>query len=216
MSKTAIVIGATGVVGRAVVDQLAAASEIARVVTLTRRAAPLPSSKVENQVVDFDRLADCAELFKGDLFFSCLGTTRKLAGSIAAQRRVDLDYQFQAAKLAADNGVEHCLLVSSSAANASSKNAYLQMKGELEERVSALRFKRLSIFRPSLLLGERTDLRIGEKIGACLMPLLCVFPGLRRYRPIRGSEVAAKMVQVSAESGEGFESFDLDAIFTTG
>jgi len=213
MGKAAIVIGATGVVGRALVDQLVVASHIDEVVTLTRRPAPHSSPKVHNRVVDFERLGDYADAFKGDLFFSCLGTTRKLAGSIEAQRRVDLDYQYHAAQLAAEQGVEHCLLVSSSAANASSGNAYLQMKGELEQRLTALPFKRLSIFRPSLLLGQRSDLRIGEKIGACVMPVLCLLPGLRRYRPIRGSEVAAKMVRVSAASGEGCESFDLDAVF---
>jgi uncharacterized protein YbjT (DUF2867 family) len=103
MNKTAIVIGATGLVGRALVDQLADADHICKIITLTRRSAIHSSPKVFNQVVDFDHLEDHAALFNGDFLFSCLGTTLKQAGSVAAQRKVDLDYQLKAAQLAASN-----------------------------------------------------------------------------------------------------------------
>ena len=118
MNKTAIVIGATGLVGRALVDQLADAGHIGKVITLTRRSASHPSSKVFNQVVNFDHLEDWASLFQADFLFSCLGTTLKQAGSIAARYKVDHNYQLKAAQLAADNGVHHSLLVSSSGADA--------------------------------------------------------------------------------------------------
>ncbi len=213
MSKTAIVIGATGLVGRALVDQLADADHISKVITLTRRSSPHSSSKVVNQVVDFDHLEDYASLFSADLLFSCLGTTLKQAGSVAAQRKVDLDYQFKAAQLAANNGVDHYLLVSSSGANDQSTSQYLKMKGELEQRIKSLPFKRISLFQPSLLLGQRTDFRLGEKMGSWLMPALCVIPWLRRFRPITGGQVAAKMVLVSQQSGPPIELFCLDEIF---
>lgn len=213
MSKTAIVIGATGLVGQALVDQLAGAAHIGKVITLTRRSSPHSSAKVFNQVVDFDHLEDHASLFGADYLFSCLGTTLKQAGSVDAQRKVDLEYQFKAAQLAANNGVVHYLLVSSSGANDQSNNAYLKMKGELEQRVKALPFKRISIFQPSLLLGQRADFRLAEKIGSWLMPVLCVIPGLRRFRPITGEQVAAKMVLVSQQSGPLLEVFCLDEIF---
>ena len=213
MNDTAIVIGATGLVGQALTDRLANANHILRVVTLTRRPAPHTSPKVDNRIVDFDHLEEKAAHFAGDRLFSCLGTTRKQAGAIAAQRKVDVDYQYRAARLAADHGVRHYLLVSASGANADSQNPYLRMKGELEEKVQALPFERISIFQPSLLLGQRAEFRLGEKAGAILLPIICRIPGLRRYRPIRGEEVAAKMVQVSRQPGPPREWFRLDQIF---
>lgn len=213
MGKTAIVIGATGLVGRALVDQLADAQHISQIITLTRRPAGHSSAKVFNQVVNFDALDAFAGSFHGDLLFSCLGTTRKQAGSVAAQQRVDLDYQLHAAKLAANQGVAHYLLVSSASANAKSKNAYLKMKGVLEEQVTSLPFERISIFQPSLLLGQRADFRFGEKIGSWVMPALCVIPGLRRFRPITGEQVAARMVLASQQAGPSRERFRLDEMF---
>ncbi len=213
MDQTAIVIGATGLVGSALVDQLFKADHIARIITLTRRPAPRNGERVENHVVDFNRLADHADLFKGDFLFSCLGTTRKQAGAIQAQRRVDLDLQFTAAQLAAAQGTGHYLLVSSSGANARSKSPYLKMKGELEDKVMDLGFKRISIFQPSLLLGNRPETRLGETMGAWVLPLVCRLPGLKRYRPIRGDQVAARMVQVSETPGPPVERFVLDQVF---
>jgi uncharacterized protein YbjT (DUF2867 family) len=213
MGNRAIVIGATGLVGGALTDQLADADHIEKVITLTRRPAEHLNEKINNRVVDFDRLEDYASSFEADLLFSCLGTTRKQAGSIAAQRRVDLDYQFKAAQLAADHGVCHYLLVSASGANADSNNPYLKMKGELEEKIQKLPFKRISIFQPSLLLGHRKEFRFAEKLGAVIMPLFCTIPGLRRYRPIKGEQVATSMIQVSRQPGDQLEWFRLDEMF---
>lgn len=214
MNKTAIVLGATGLVGRTLVDQLAEADHIEKIITLTRQAADHPSSKVSNHVVDFNQLDKYVSLFQGDLLFSCLGTTLRQAGSIEAQRQVDVDYQFKAAQIAASNGVRHYLLVSSSGANASSNNAYLKMKGELEQQVQLLPFSRISLFQPSLLVGERTEPRFGETIGSWLLPILCLIPGLRRFRPIKAEQVAAKLVHVSAQKVQGIEWFKLDELFT--
>ena len=213
MGKTAIVIGATGLVGSALVNHLADADHIDKVITFTRRPVKHSSVKIFNQVVDFDSLEDFASLFSSDYLFSCLGTTKKQAGSVKAQRKVDLDYQFNAARLAADNGVHHYLLVSSSGADKKSNNPYLQMKGELEQRVQSLPFERISIFQPSLLLGQRTDFRLGEKLGSLVLPLLCKIPGLRKFRPITGRQVAFKMLWVSQRSGDSREWFRLDEIF---
>jgi len=215
MEKIAIVIGATGLVGRALVDQLADADHIDKVITLTRRSAKHSSSKVFNQVVEFDHLENYASSFSAEFLFSCLGTTRRQAGSIAAQRKVDLEYQFKAARLAASNGVRHYLLVSSSAADDQSNNPYLKMKGELEQKIKSLPFERVSIFQPSLLLGQRADFRLGEKLGSWAMFVLRIIPGLRRFRPISGEQVAAKMVQVSQQPGQALEWFRLDEIFKT-
>ena len=213
MKQTAIVIGATGLVGQALVDRLISCDCVTRIITLTRRPHASTSTKLENHVVDFEKLDQAATLFRGHWLFSCLGTTKKQAGSIDAQRKVDLDYQYQAARISAEQGVEHYLLVSSSGANAQSRSAYLQMKGELEEKVQNLPFGRISIFQPSLLLGDRSEQRMGEALGSLVLPALTKIPGLRRYRPIRGGQVAEKMVRVSQKSGQRREWFRLDEIF---
>ena len=213
MNNIAIVIGATGLVGNALVNKLARAEHVAKIVTLTRRPASHVSSKVENHVVNFNHLEDNAALFKGDFLFSCLGTTRRQAGSITAQREVDLEYQFKAAQLAAQNDVPHYLLISSSGANDKSKNPYLKMKGELEQRIKLLPFKRISFFQPSLLMGPRKEFRFGEKLGGLLLPVLSFIPFLRRYRPVTGEQVAEKMVRVSQQPGAPLEYFRLDEIF---
>jgi len=212
MEKTALIIGATGLVGCALLEQLVEAKHSCKIITLTRRPLEHHSSNVINHVVDFESLDDHALLFKGDMLFSCLGSTLKQAGSIAAQRKVDLDYQLKAAQLAADNGVEHYLLVSSSGANAQSKSAYFNMKGELEAQVRALGFKRISIFQPSLLVGDRNEFRLAEKLGAWLLPCICWLLGLQRFRPISGEQVARKMCLISSQPGPEHAVFSLDEV----
>ncbi|TKB56714.1 NAD(P)H-binding protein [Ferrimonas aestuarii] len=213
MGKTAIVLGATGVVGRELVRQLAIQTDIDKIVSLTRRPVSYSNAKVDNQVVDFDNLKSSSQWFKGDLLFSALGTTLKQAGSIDAQRKVDVDYQYHAAEIAAQQGVSHYLLVSSSGANAQSRSAYLKMKGELEQRVQQLPFNRISIVQPSLLLGERTDFRLGERLAATILPLMCRLPPLAKYRPITGAQVAKAMIALSQQPGHPIETISLDQLF---
>jgi len=215
MTGIAVVIGATGLVGSSLVDQLACAPHIKQVITLTRRPFSHSSDKVSNTVLDFASLPAHAALFTGDMLFMCLGTTRRQAGSIAAQRRVDLDYQLCAATLAAQQGVKHLLLVSSSGANALSKSPYLKMKGELEQKIKALNVNHISIVQPSLLIGQRAQLRIAEKLGSLMLPLICTLPGLRRYRPINGAQVAQRLVQLSQQPSVKVETLRLADIFVT-
>lgn len=213
MEKKAIVLGATGLVGSHLVRLLNNAKHIKCVVAITRRPVHYPSNKIHNHVVDFNHLADFQEAFQGDCFFSCLGTTRKQAGSISAQRKVDLDYQLEAAKLASDNGIREYSLVSSSGANSSSFSPYLKMKGELEDAVTELPFTQLSILQPSLLLGERSNARAAEGLGSLVLPTLCKLPGLHRYRPIEAWEVASKMVEISSQASSGFQTLSLNDVF---
>jgi uncharacterized protein YbjT (DUF2867 family) len=213
VNKTAIVIGATGLIGSNVVISLAEAEHVGRVVVITRRAVECNSEKVENHVIDFDHLSDHEELFAGDILFSCLGTTLGQAGSIAAQRVVDLDYQYTAARIAFEQGVSHYLLVSSSGADQRSLSAYLKMKGELEAKVQGLAFAHISILQPSLLLGEREQSRRAEGWASKVRPIICKLPMLRRYRPINGAKVAQKMVLLSHAPKRPFERLSLDQVF---
>jgi uncharacterized protein YbjT (DUF2867 family) len=218
IKKTALVIGATGLIGRHLVDELIASNHFTHVIALTRRPLLIDSAKFENHLVDFERLEDSAALFfseelSASVLFSCLGTTKKQVGSIEAQRRIDLDYQYDAAKIAREQGISEYFLVSSSGASAQSLSAYLKMKGQLEDKVIALGFPRSVIFRPSLLLGKRTEPRFGEDIAAKVMPLLKYVPLLKTYRPITGQQVAIKMAAVAEREGQGNESYNLDQIF---
>lgn len=234
MSKIALVIGATGLIGRALVKELLVKKDISKVITLTRRPLLLDQleindsteseavyEKFENHIVDFSNLAQCSKCFKqADMLFSCLGTTKKSAGSIERQRTVDVDYQYEAARLAKSNGVTQYYLVSSSGASASSLSSYLKMKGELEDKVIALGFNRCVIFQPSLLIGDRENKRPGEFFAGKIMPLLSYIPVLKKYRPIKGIEVAKKMAQVSitdlsACSDKSVKHYLLDEIFVT-
>ena len=211
--KTAIVLGATGLIGQNLTLKLAQQSHINKVIAVTRKTVDYSHPKIENQVVDFSLLEQYSQTFLGDILFSCLGTTKKQAGSTEAQRIIDVDYQLTAAKLAANNGVSEYFLVSSSGSNATSKNAYLQMKGELENKIMGLGFERICIFQPSLLLGERNHFRIGERLGSWILPTLCKLPILKRFKPIYGAQVATKMCQVSAQQTVGIMRYTLDECF---
>lgn len=214
MNRTAIVIGATGVVGREVVKELSAQDEVSEIITLTRREYDFESPKVINYVINFDELENYADLIQGEYLFSCLGTTKSLAGSIEAQKKVDLDFQFEIASLAQKNGTHHYHLVSSPGADKTSGNAYLQMKGELEDKIKTLDFASRSFYRPSLLVGDRPDFRLGEKVGIVAASVLPYVPGLKKYRAIKGHDVAKKMVFEAMKIKRGTRTFELDELFS--
>ena len=212
--STAIVLGATGLIGKNVVDLLTNEESVEKIIALTRRPVEYQSTKVINKVIDFGHMENYKDAFVGDYLFSCLGTTKKQAGSIEAQRKVDVEYQYNAAKISSENKVPHYLLISSSGADENSSSQYMKMKGELETKIMALPFKRISIFRPSLLMGERNEFRIGEYLGGLLLPIIFKLPFLKRYRPIDGKTVAIKMVDVSSKPGKNRETYVLDELFS--
>lgn len=212
--KIAIVLGATGLVGKKLVDRLVKEQCIEKVVAVTRRHVEYTSPKIVNEVINFENIEEYINVFRGDMIFSCLGTTVKQAGTFQKQRKVDFEYQYKAAKLSSENKVSHYILVSSSAANEESKSQYLKMKGELENEVSTLPFKQITILQPSLLKGERESFRLGETIANWLLPIICKLPFLKRYRPISGDDVAKKMVSVSLSPGKGKEIYRLDELFS--
>lgn len=213
MSKTAVIIGCTGLVGSALLKKLLACPSFSQVVSFSRRNLAFSHPKLTSHVIDFENLTHYVELFQGDVFFSCLGTTIKQAGSKAAQRKVDFEYQFICAQMAANNGMTHYCLVSSSGANTHSISRYLKIKGELEQQVKQLGFSRVSILQPSLLVGDRSELRVAEKIGEVVLPLLTRFGTLKRYRPITGEQVANKLLRVSIEQQQSMGYYVLDELF---
>jgi uncharacterized protein YbjT (DUF2867 family) len=213
--RTALVLGATGLIGGHLVRLLAAQPEYGRVVALVRRPTGLRHPKLAERIVDYERLAEARDAFAVDDLFCCLGTTIKKAGSQDAFRRVDYDYPMAAARLAKEAGVKRFLLVSSMGADPRATVFYSRVKGELERDLAALGLPALLIFRPSLLLGERQEVRVGESIAAALMraldPFLKVGP-LARVRAIEGRTVARAMVRAALQGPAGVQVYLNDAI----
>jgi uncharacterized protein YbjT (DUF2867 family) len=172
---------------------------------------------VHLHVVDFRALDADADAWAGEQVFLCLGTTMKKAGSRDAFRTVDLDYTLEAAGLALQRGARDAFLVSSTGADPDSSVFYLRVKGETERALSDLPFRSVHMLRPSLLTGERTELRPGERlgqvVGSVLRPLM-VGP-LRRHRPVAAETVAGAMVALARDPGAGthvHESEELAAL----
>lgn len=205
MSRSALVLGATGLVGGHCLQLLLKDETYARVVAFVRKPLPLSHSKLESCVVDFEQLERAAEKARAQDVFCCLGTTIKQAGSQAAFRKVDFDYPYHAAQLAVRNGSEQFLLVSALGANARSAIFYNRVKGEIEAALATLPFRSLHLLQPSLLLGERSATRGGEKIGEYVFKATApLWAGpLRKYRPIAGRTVAAAMVHLAKQAQTG-------------
>lgn len=199
--STAIVIGATGLVGKNLVQQLLADPAWTRVVALVRRPTALRHGMYEEHVVDFDQPTSFADRVKGDVLFSAMGTTRSAAGSIEAQRKVDYTYQLEVAKLAAKNGVKTYVLISSVSANAGSSNAYLKMKGELDREVKTLGFSSVQILQPGLLVGERETPRLGEGLARTVLGAVNKLGLFREVGPIGGDQVARAMRKAATLTG---------------
>jgi uncharacterized protein YbjT (DUF2867 family) len=209
MGRTALVVGATGLVGGHVLDALAKDARWSRVVVLARRSAGRADEKIEEHVVDFEKLAtgDLGNLALSgiDDVLACLGTTIKVAGSQDRFRRVDHDYTVAVARLAHAAGARRLGLVSSVGADARARNFYLRVKGETEKDVGELGFDALVIAQPSFLMGERSASRAGERAGIAVANAVAplMFGPLRAYRPIDARDVAVALVEAVAAAGPG-------------
>lgn len=213
--KTAIVIGATGLVGSHLLQQLLDDHRYSKVLVLHRRSTGIIHPKLEERIIDFDEPDTWNNLVKGDHLFSALGTTMIKAGSEEAQYRIDYTYQYNVAKIAAQNNVTGCALVSSIGARSDSKNFYLRMKGELDEAVQDLGFESLAIFKPSFLDGDREEFRFGEKVGILFAKLFSWIPSIRKYRPVKAEIVAKAMIDIlNEEMPFSPMFFEADKIFS--
>lgn len=211
--KTALLIGATGLVGSQLLSQLLSDDRFGKVIAFGRRALETAHSKLETRVVDFSAPASWSSLVRGDVAFSALGTTIKQAKTQAAQRQVDYDYQLEFAKAAAKNGVPTYVLCSAASANPQSGRFYSRIKGELDRDVQTLGFERVRILRPSLLGGDRKEARTGEKIGSAVLGAMNALGIARKYREIHGDVVAKAMINAALDPDKGTRIFTLDEIF---
>lgn len=214
MKLTANVIGATGLVGKQLVKQLLDDENFEQVRIFVRRKSGFQHAKLKEYVVDFEMEETWLNTLKGDVLFSCLGTTLKQAGSKQKQYAIDFSLNLKFAETAKQNGIANYVLVSSIGANAQSRMFYTRIKGELDDAVSKLGFNKLIIIRPASLSGQRDTKRTGEIL---LIPILAILSKciLKNYRPIKDENVARAMINAlnikdkEKYIWEGLEVFEL-------
>ena len=194
-TKQALLAGATGLVGCHLLARLLAHPSYVRVEVLVRRELSISHSKLAQRIVDFEHLQAVPGIAADDVF-CCLGTTIGKAGSQEAFRRVDHDYPLALASLAKAAGAQQFLMVSSLGADARSSVFYSRVKGETERDIAAIGLPKVVFMRPSILRGERQEVRAGERVGILVGRLIApLFIGtLRKYRPIHADHAAAAMV----------------------
>ncbi len=237
MGRTAIILGASGLVGTEVLKQLLVDMDISegfkpthststvsapkgldpsfeKIKFFVRKAISITHPKLEQIIVDFDTIGNYSDSIKGDVVFCCIGTTIATAGSKEAFIKVDYTYPLEFAKIAKQNGVENFLLISSIGADKAASNFYLKVKGDIELALEKLNFESLIIVRPSMLLGDRKESRFAESIGKIFMKLFSfVFIGkLKKYKAIQASAVAKAMIQLSKMKMRGSTIFLSDEL----
>ncbi|MBZ0200835.1 MAG: oxidoreductase [Ignavibacteriaceae bacterium] len=214
MNKTALLIGATGLIGSRCLNYLLSDDSYSSIKIITRRSLNNRNEKLIEYVADFEQLEKQREAFVCDDLFCCLGTTLKKAGSRTNFIKVDFEYPYRSAELALMSGAKQFLLVSSLGANKNSKTFYLKIKGEVEEAVSKLNFASVIIFQPSLLLGKREEVRTGERIGEILGKIFSpiLLGGLKKYKPIEADTVAKVMVLCANSNYKGINVIQSDEI----
>jgi uncharacterized protein YbjT (DUF2867 family) len=214
MAKKAVLAGASGLIGSHLLQILLEQAYYDEVVILVRKTLPLQHHKLKQLVVDLDQLLSYAEELKGDVVFSCLGSTKKKTPDLALYRKIDHDYPLLMAQIAKQNGVEQYHLVSSTGANKDSSMFYPKLKGETEADITAVGIPTLHIYRPSFLAGDRGEKRPMEKFWVVVMKLLTplFIGGWKKYRAIKGATVAMAMYKQSLKNATGVFVYESDKI----
>jgi uncharacterized protein YbjT (DUF2867 family) len=216
--KTALVIGSSGLIGSHLVIQLLSNPNFEKVIVFNRRPCLILHPKIEEHIIDFNNLKAIEPYVKGDVMFCTMGTTIKKAGSKEAFRLVDVVYPEQFAEMALHNQVKQFLIISSLGADLHSNNFYLKTKGEIETFLQNSTFKSVSILIPSLLLGDRKEFRLGEKIASYVLPVLSLFliGPFKKYRAIEAKTVAKAMLEIALQNKSGFNIYQSDELQTIG
>ncbi len=200
--RTALLAGATGLTGGHLLTALLGNPEFSKVTALVRKPTLAPHDKLDEMVVDF---ASLPTLPRADAAFCCLGTTIKKAGSQAAFRQVDFDFVVAFATAARASGCQQFLVVSAIGADVKSSVFYSRVKGEAEVALRGIGFATLHIFQPSFLVGERAEIRPGERLGIAAFSVVAPLMAgpLRKYRPVAARDVALAMMLASQRDAAG-------------
>lgn len=209
--RTALILGASGLTGQ-VLLQLLLVDPLYRSVTIyVRKRVRIDHPKLIQLVVDYEKLDTAIE---ADDVFCCLGTTIKKAGTQAAFRQVDLVYPEKAAALQKAGGSKRFLLISAVGADMDSSIFYSKIKGQVEKAIEALNFSGTYVFRPSLIMGERAERRVGEKIAMSIAKIigpLLVGP-FKKYQPVSALSIAKAMQHAAHHYDEGIHYISSDEI----
>ncbi len=218
--RTALIVGSTGLVGRFCLSYLLMDAQYEKVIAVLRKELPLKDPKLEQVVVDFDRLDHYKERLTADDIFCCLGTTIKAAGSKENFRKVDQYYPIELAKITSQNKAKQFLIISALGADKNSSIFYNRVKGEMQEALKKIPFQSTHVFQPSLLTGLRKEFRAGERIAQVLMHIfspLMIGPA-RKYKPVDAMVVAHAMHIQAKENKSGifiYPSDEIQKIFET-
>ena len=214
--KTALVFGSTGLVGGHLLDQLIKNENYNKIKLFVRSEIIINDLKVEIVKTDFNNMEKHKEEMTGDHCYFCIGTTKQNSPDKDEYRRVELDLPKQIAQITKSNSVNSFVFVSSGYADPNSSGDYLKFKGEVEEELKRLNFLKLGIMRPSFLLGDRKEKRVGEKIGIFVFKLLSpLFIGpLKKMKPIHSATVAKAMITITQNDSSKiiFESNEISEI----
>tara|TARA_B100000963_G_scaffold217252_1_gene189431 strand:- start:2926 stop:3582 length:657 start_codon:yes stop_codon:yes gene_type:complete len=199
--KTALLFGSSGLVGGHILNQLIKDDNYSKIKLFVRSAPEISNSKIKIVKTDFNNLEKHINDIKGDDCFFCIGTTKQNSPDKNEYRRVEFDIPKQIAQISKLNSVNSFIFISSGYANSNSSGDYLKFKGLVEEQLIHLNFSKLGIMRPSFLLGERKQKRVGEKIGIFVFKLLSPFfvGPLKKMKPIHSAIVAKAMIRAANE-----------------
>lgn len=209
--RTALIVGASGLTGQVLLQLLLADSLYSSVTIYVRKQVVIHHPKLQQQTVNYEKLDSTVQ---ADDIFCCLGTTIKKAGSQQAFRQVDLVYSQKVAELQRSVGSRRFLLISAVGADEQSSIFYSRTKGQVEKAISALQYPCTCIFRPSLIMGERSERRVGEKIAMLLAKIIgpLLIGPLKKYQPVSALSIAKAMQEAAHQFKEGIHFISSDEI----
>lgn len=208
----ALVLGATGATGKDLLNLLLEDKQYERVEIFVRRKINIEHPKLIIHIINFEAPDQWKDLVKGDVLYSCLGTTLKVAGSKEAQWKIDYDYQYNFAKYAKENGVRNYVLISAAFASSKSSMFYSKMKGQLEEAVKKLNFAKIIIFNPPVLIRDNSD-RPMEKTSVKMIRFLNNIGLFRSHAPMHTIDLAKAMIFCNQNLKDGVYNISASSIF---
>lgn len=214
MTKKAILVGASGLIGSKLLNVLLAQADYTEVLSIGRKKIKLTNKKLKQIVADFDDLDKYKDQIKGDVIFCCLGTTRRDTPNLNDYRKVDHDYPVKLAEIALKNGIDQYHYVSAMGARSQSPNFYTKIKGDTETDLKNMGLKGLFIYQPSILIGHRNKPRLMENIAVLVMKIIgpLLVGKLKKYRAIYAMDVAKAMYKLSLKNRAGVITYTSDEI----